>query len=102
MLRPFKKNPTPIFITLTRQCLNRRTPTMAQLEQETLDLVEERSSKKIKIDWQFSIQSARTKLNSSYVTVHDDNEKFKIHNSHCTKYMVTNSLHYDLELQYIT
>jgi len=65
------------FSALTRQCLNRRIPTMAQLEREILALVEERCSKKIKIDWQFSIQSARTKLNSSYTVVHDDNKKFK-------------------------
>jgi hypothetical protein len=66
------------FSALTRQCLNRRIPTMSQLEREVLALVEERCSKKIKIDWQFSIQSARTKLNSSYAVVHDDNKKFKV------------------------
>jgi hypothetical protein len=62
---------------LTRQCLDRRIPTMVQLEREILALITERSLKEIKINWQFSIQSARTKLNSSYVAVHDDNKKFK-------------------------
>jgi hypothetical protein len=65
------------FSALTRLCLDRRIPTMAQLEREVLTLISERCSKKIKINWQFSIQSARTKLNSHYVALHDDNEKFK-------------------------
>jgi hypothetical protein len=65
------------FSALARQCLNRRIPTMAQLEREVLALIEERCSKRIKIDWQFSIQSARIKLNSSYAAVLDDNNKFK-------------------------
>lgn len=65
------------FSALTRLCLDRRIPTMAQLEREVLTLISERGSKKIKINWQFSIQSARTKLNSHYVALHDDNEKFK-------------------------
>lgn len=65
------------FSALTRQCLDRRIPTMSQLEREVLALIAERSSKKIRIDWQFSIQSARTKLNSSYAAVHEDNIKFQ-------------------------
>jgi hypothetical protein len=50
---------------------------MAQLEREILALVAKRNSEKIKINWQFSIQSARTKLNSHYAAVQLDNEKFK-------------------------
>ena len=65
------------FSALARLCLNRRIPTMVLLEQEVLALIEERNSKKVKINWQFSIQSARTKLNSSYTAVLDDNNKFK-------------------------
>ena len=65
------------FSALTRQCLDRRIPTMAQLERKVLALIAERSLKKIKINWQFSIQSARTKLNSRYVAVYGDNGKFK-------------------------
>lgn len=65
------------FSALTRQCLDRRIPTMSQPESEVLALIAERSSKKIKIDWQSSIQSARTKLNSSYAAIHDDNKKFQ-------------------------
>jgi len=64
------------FSALARQCLNRRIPTMAQLEQEILALVDERTSKHIMINWQFSVQSARTKLNSHYTAVLNDNKKF--------------------------
>lgn len=64
------------FSALARQCLHRRIPTMVQLEQEILTLVKERASKHIKIDWQFSVQSARTKLNSHYTAVQSDNKKF--------------------------
>ena len=37
----------------------------------------ERSAKAIKINWQFSIQAARTKLNSYSTKVHPENEKYK-------------------------
>jgi len=64
------------FSALARQCLHRRIPTMTLLEQEILALVQERDAKRIKIDWQFSIQSARTKLNLHYTAVQSDNKKF--------------------------
>lgn len=64
------------FSALARQCLNRRIPTLDKLEREILALVEERSTKRIKIDWQFSIQSARSRLNSHYTAVQQGNEKF--------------------------
>lgn len=66
------------FSALARLCLNRRIPTLDQLEQEVSALISERRSRKVKINWQFSIQSARTKLNSHYVDVYDDNSKFNI------------------------
>ena len=65
------------FSALTRLCLARRIPTIEKLEREVLALVAERKSKKIKISWQFSLRSARTKLNSHYVKVHSANLKFK-------------------------
>lgn len=65
------------FSVLTRQCLARRIPTMEQLEREVLALVTERNAKQIKINWQFSLHSARAKLNSHYVKVHSDNLNFK-------------------------
>jgi transposase len=65
------------FSALSRQCLNRRIPTIEELTREILALVAERDAKRIKIDWQFSIQSARNKLNRHYVDVNAANEKFK-------------------------
>jgi hypothetical protein len=65
------------FSALARQCLNRRIPTMEQLENEVLALIADRKAKKIKITWQFSLQSARSKLNSHYVKVHSGNDKFR-------------------------
>ena len=64
------------FSAVARACLHRRIPTIEQLEREVLALVEERLAKRIKIDWQFSVQSARSKLNSHYVAVQDNNIKF--------------------------
>lgn len=65
------------FSVIARQCLNQRIPTMELLEQEVLAIVSDRKAKKVKITWQFSLQSARTKLNSHYVKVHSGNAIFK-------------------------
>lgn len=65
------------FSALTRLCLNRRIPTIEQLEREVLAIVADRKAKQIPINWQFSLQSARTKLNSHYVKVQSNNLKFK-------------------------
>ena len=65
------------FSALTRQCLARRIPKIDQLEREVLAIIADRSAKQIKINWQFSIQSARTKLNSHYLKVHPGNQKFQ-------------------------
>lgn len=64
------------FSALARECLHRRIPTIEKLEREVLALVTERHLKRIKIDWQFSIQSARSKLNSHYAAVQNANQKF--------------------------
>jgi hypothetical protein len=65
------------FSALARLCLNRRIPTIEQLEKEILAIVKERNDKKVKIDWQFSIESARNKLNSHYKDVHPGNAPYK-------------------------
>jgi hypothetical protein len=65
------------FSALSRRCLNRRIPTIEKLEQEILALVEERTQQKNKINWQFSIETVREKLNSYYVKVQSANKKFK-------------------------
>ena len=62
---------------LSRLCLGRRIPTLEQLKREVLALVAERKALGIKINWQFSVQSARSKLNSHYVKVQPDNSKFR-------------------------
>lgn len=65
------------FSALARLCLNRRIPTIDQLRTEVLALINERHTNCIKINWQFSIQTARTKLNSHYSVVNDANSKFQ-------------------------
>ena len=65
------------FSAVVRQCLDRRIPTIEQLRKEVLALVKERGEKKIKIDWQFSIESARNKLNRHYQRVFADNLRYK-------------------------
>ncbi len=61
------------FSALARQCLHRRIPTQEQLAKEVLAIVKERNDKQIKINWQFSIESARTKFNRHYHQVNADN-----------------------------
>jgi hypothetical protein len=65
------------FSALARLCLNRRIPSLERLEKEILALIAHRDAAHILIHWQFSIQSARSKLNSHYVKVQPDNQKFK-------------------------
>ncbi|MBK8128927.1 MAG: IS630 family transposase [bacterium] len=65
------------FSALARLCLNRRIPTIEKLESEILALIAERKQKQVKINWQFSIQDCREKLNARYSDVNDANSKFK-------------------------
>jgi hypothetical protein len=55
------------------------------LEKEILAIVKERNDKKIKIHWQFSLESARNKLNSHYKQVLPDNSKFLLAKTLCAK-----------------
>lgn len=66
------------FSALSKQCLNCRIPTLEKLKTQILTLVKERSDKKIKINWQFSIQTARQTLNRHYLKVNPEN-------SNCSK-----------------
>lgn len=66
------------FSALARLCLNRRIPTIEELESEVLALIADRTQKRIKINWQFSIETCREKLNARYSVVNDANSKFKI------------------------
>ena len=65
------------FAVISRRCLKRRIPTMEQLRSEVLALLNERSRKQITINWQFSLQAARSKLNTHYTHVQPQNEKYK-------------------------
>lgn len=65
------------FSAVARQCLNRRIPTIEQLEKEVLAIIKERNNKQIKINWQFSIEDARDKMNRHYQHVFTDNSKYK-------------------------
>ena len=64
------------FSAIARRCLDRRIATIERLSSEVLALLDERSAKAIKIHWQFSIQAARSKLNSHYTRVNAANEKY--------------------------
>jgi hypothetical protein len=61
------------FSALAKQCLERRIPTQEKLAAEIQAVVTGREQKKIQIDWQFSIESARSKLNRHYQQVNAGN-----------------------------
>jgi len=65
------------FSALARQCLSRRIASKAELEREVLSLIKEREERAVKIEWQFSIASARTKLNRHYEAVQAENVQYK-------------------------
>lgn len=65
------------FSALARICLDRRIPSIEKLRHEVLSIVNERNLKRIKIDWQFSIESARNKLNSHYSKLLVGNLKYQ-------------------------
>lgn len=63
------------FSAVARQCLARRIPHREELESEVSAIVKEREENRIKIDWQFSIEKARKKLNRHYGKVIGENLK---------------------------
>lgn len=65
------------FSALSRQCLNRRIASISELSNEVIAYFKERSLKGIKINWQFSRQKARRKLNRRYIQVNSANKIFK-------------------------
>nr|WP_297078373.1 transposase [Thermoleptolyngbya sp. M55_K2018_002] len=54
------------FSALARGCLHQRIPTIEKLKRQVLALVAERHEQHIKIDWQFPIETARSKLSRHY------------------------------------
>ncbi len=65
------------FSALSKQCLKRRIATKEELCKEVLAIVKEREKKAIKINWQFSIEAARGKLNRHYQQVNAENAQYK-------------------------
>ena len=66
------------FSALSKQCLNRRISTQKLLESEIEAIVKERNNKQIKINWQFSIKTARNTMNSKYNIVNQENIKYQV------------------------
>jgi hypothetical protein len=58
---------------LSRICLNRRIPSMTQLDEQIQYLVKERNQVQASVNWQFSIESARTKLKRHYQKINSNN-----------------------------
>ncbi len=65
------------FSAISRLCLDRRIASKEKLEKEVLAIVKERSAKAVKINWQFSIETAREKLNRHYKEVNPVNDKYQ-------------------------
>lgn len=65
------------FSAISRLCLNRRIPSQEELTREVLAIVKERTENKVLIDWQFSIEKARKKLNRHYEKVNQENGKYQ-------------------------
>ena len=51
---------------ISRACLKRRIPDIETLETEVMACVKRRNSKRIKVDWQFTVNSARDKFHRFY------------------------------------
>ena len=66
------------FSAISRQCLDRRIASREELEKEVLALGRERTEKAVKIEWQFSVQTARKKLNRHYEKVNSENTEYLI------------------------
>lgn len=66
------------FSAISRLCLDRRIASKEKLEKEVLAIIKERSEKEIKINWQFSIETAREKMNRHYKAVNPENDKHQI------------------------
>lgn len=66
------------FSALSRQCLKRRISSINQLTEQVMSYFEQRMENKILINWQFSCEIARNKLNTHYEKVNSENKKYKI------------------------
>lgn len=66
------------FSAIARTALNKRIPTKEQLEKQVFACIKEREQSQIKINWQFDITAARSKMNRHYLKLNEANEKFKL------------------------
>jgi hypothetical protein len=64
------------FSALSRQCLNRRIPTQAQLAYQVYCWSRERQTQAVKIRWPFTPEQARQTLNSQYRKVNKTNKHY--------------------------
>jgi DDE superfamily endonuclease len=65
------------FSALSRQCLNRRIPSINKLAEQVMAYFKERMELNIDIKWQFSRENARKTLNRHYVKVNPENSIYK-------------------------
>jgi len=63
---------------VSRACLDRRIPDVTLLTHEVLTCVQHRHDQRLKINWQFSLQTARQKLASHYQRVNPANASLNI------------------------
>jgi hypothetical protein len=56
---------------LVRQCLNRRIPEKAILEEQIAAWQNDRNAKIVKVDWRFTTADARIKLKRLYPVIKD-------------------------------
>lgn len=61
------------FSALSRQCLDRRIPTMEKLESEALIWQEKRNKNAIKVNWSFTTEKARKKMANRYNQINTQN-----------------------------
>lgn len=62
------------FSALARQCLNRRIPSIEQLDQQVQAWAAERNRHAVKIHWSFTVSGAEDKLRHWYAKVNPANE----------------------------
>lgn len=62
---------------ISRQCLSRRIACQSVLEREVLALSRERNEKQVAIQWEFSVETARQKLNRHYRAAHPGNATYQ-------------------------
>ncbi len=60
------------FSSASRQCLNRRIGTIAEISKEINAWTTKRNHDKVKISWSFTVPKAREKMENQYIKVYDN------------------------------